>query len=492
MGISITNTIYLGKATPASAGGSHNLGWYATPEALQAAHPTGDNGDWAMVGSTDTVWTWDSDTSAWVDTGTTNAADRNLSNLTDTGKANIAALGTYNPGTAYVSGTIGQALYGKANTNLGNLAVSGKNIANWSSNVSNCITEIPQDIKVELSNGTVTLKAGSKVYMPNGAGNFDVITTTTDRTWTYNSDGKRFLCLTSTGYINNTADATNWVVSGATDPLAGSAWHDWYDTTNNVINHYTGDASTPSTTLSFPFALVTVSGGQVSSIDQVFNGFGYIGSSVFALPGLSGATAGGRNANGTLMAQKRTISNVSVVTSTAIATDVYVAIKNTGEISWSNPASRLIYKEPENLWYDTQLQAYQNAVFFTRVKFASSRISEFYPATTFHAVDYNDTEYIAHQAMPSSRYTNLTLPASAGTVTAPADGYLTVNKSATAAGQYINFINGSNGMNCNSIATSALPLRLYMPVSKGDVITINYDADGTTTMFRFVYANGAK
>lgn len=45
------------------------LGWYETEQALQAAHPTGQNGQWAIIGTTDTIWTWDSDTSAWVDTG---------------------------------------------------------------------------------------------------------------------------------------------------------------------------------------------------------------------------------------------------------------------------------------------------------------------------------------------------------------------------------------------------------------------------------------
>ena len=44
-------------------------GWYETEEALRAAHTTGENGQWAIVGSTDTIWTWDSDTSAWVNTG---------------------------------------------------------------------------------------------------------------------------------------------------------------------------------------------------------------------------------------------------------------------------------------------------------------------------------------------------------------------------------------------------------------------------------------
>lgn len=43
-------------------------GWYATPEALKAAVPIGENGWWAVVGTTDTIWTWDGDTGSWVDT----------------------------------------------------------------------------------------------------------------------------------------------------------------------------------------------------------------------------------------------------------------------------------------------------------------------------------------------------------------------------------------------------------------------------------------
>lgn len=42
-------------------------GWYATPEALKAAVPVGENGWWAVVGTTDTIWTWDSDTNSWKD-----------------------------------------------------------------------------------------------------------------------------------------------------------------------------------------------------------------------------------------------------------------------------------------------------------------------------------------------------------------------------------------------------------------------------------------
>lgn len=45
------------------------LGWYADEAQLTGSYPTGSNGQWAIIGSTDTIWTWDEDTGAWVDTG---------------------------------------------------------------------------------------------------------------------------------------------------------------------------------------------------------------------------------------------------------------------------------------------------------------------------------------------------------------------------------------------------------------------------------------
>jgi len=58
-----------------TAGDSNNLGFYATESALTTAYPTGSDGQFAIVGATDTVWAWDSDTSAWVDTGSSSAVD---------------------------------------------------------------------------------------------------------------------------------------------------------------------------------------------------------------------------------------------------------------------------------------------------------------------------------------------------------------------------------------------------------------------------------
>lgn len=46
---------------------AHDKGYFANPAALQEAVPTGVDGDYAIVGTTDTIWLWDTNTQAWVD-----------------------------------------------------------------------------------------------------------------------------------------------------------------------------------------------------------------------------------------------------------------------------------------------------------------------------------------------------------------------------------------------------------------------------------------
>ena len=57
---------YAALAQQASQGA---VGLYPNYEALYAAHDTGYDGNWAIVGDTDTIWVWDSDTGVWKDTG---------------------------------------------------------------------------------------------------------------------------------------------------------------------------------------------------------------------------------------------------------------------------------------------------------------------------------------------------------------------------------------------------------------------------------------
>lgn len=51
------------------------LGWFADETALNTAHPTGTAGQHATIGSTDTIWAWDTGTVAWVNTDSNSLGD---------------------------------------------------------------------------------------------------------------------------------------------------------------------------------------------------------------------------------------------------------------------------------------------------------------------------------------------------------------------------------------------------------------------------------
>lgn len=182
---------------------------------------------------------------------------------------------------------------------------------NKKQNVTNKITYIPQDINLELSDGTLTLKAGSKAYVPNGSGVFDVLSITNDTSVTQNINGSH-LVYVNTGRILWAKNESGFV-SGDTEP-AGINDGVWYNTTANRIEWYTGTGWSGNGGRSFPIARVTVSNGAISSIDQVFNGFGFIGSKAFVLPGVKALAANGRDENDNFVNVEITVPDVLVST----------------------------------------------------------------------------------------------------------------------------------------------------------------------------------
>lgn len=97
-------------------------------------------------------------------------------------------------------------------------------------------------------------------------------------------------------------------------------------------------------------------------------------------------------------------------------------------------------------------------------------------------------EYFTKLFAPSSKYVNLTLPASGGTVTAPADGWLEIRKSGTDQ-QYFKITTWIES--AGSVSGSNV-ISLFVPMKKGISATLTYNASGTTHVFRFVYAEGEK
>lgn len=252
-------------------------------------------------------------------------------------------------------------------------------------NITNCITKIPQDIKLELANGTLTLKAGSKVYVPNGknangSNKFDVVITQNDLSCTQSWNGTLAICYKNGKF---TTYALKDTYSGTTPPNLGV----FYNTSDNTIKRYV-DGTVESSGYCFPLGIATSTGGKITSIDQVFNGFGYIGSTVFALPGVKGLIPNGRNTDGSLKNTEFTIDAVKIDTKQSDWTQEQEQFINASSLSGRSIGDHY-YNEVNNY------NKCNNGTIIPYCSWGSAtltagRISNFTPKTAFHAVDYND------------------------------------------------------------------------------------------------------
>lgn len=110
-------------------------------------------------------------------------------------------------------------------------------------------------------------------------------------------------------------------------------------------------------------------------------------------------------------------------------------------------------------------------------------------------------EYVSGLSMPSDKYIDLTLGASGSTYTAPANGWFSISKVSGIANGTITLVNtlitDGNNQDQNFThrmvsPTTGMTLYGYIPAKKGDKVIVNYTATGTTTSFRFIYAEGAE
>ena len=203
--------------------------------------------------------------------------------------------------------TYTQSLNNKADKNLVNTGL-----------ITNCITEIPQDIKLELNDGVLTLKAGSVVYIPDGFEEDGVTKKFNRYTIPQNvSLGKPvntrvYVC--SYCIDNNTIDYTETQDCSSGNSSSGTQYNLFYDTVNNTCKRTDNTGSTWRVN-SFPFCIVSADNALgIVSIDKIFNGFGYIGYTVFVLPGVKGLCPAGKNEYGVLLSQSFTTESVKAYT----------------------------------------------------------------------------------------------------------------------------------------------------------------------------------
>ena len=350
-------------------------------------------------------------------------------------------------------------------------------------NISNCITYIPQDIKLELNNGTLTLKAGSKVYVPNGfesdgtTPKFDEVVIENDLTITPKDNKQTLVCYNIV--IKKLQE--NWLTSckSGNNP-SGFSFGYYYNTTTNRLNDY---RATIGDGASLPIAIVTDNGSIVTSIDQVFNGFGYIGSTIYALPGVKVRIPNGRNADGSLKSIDSITSSVKMITYDSRTYNEFDLCFNGNSFVWY---TKFNVKE-DNYCYNGNSKITQTVnVGRFRINQSSDngKIAWFTSKTVFHALDYNDKSTISGWSMPSSRYIDLTLGASGSTYTAPANGWVQLVIDSNANGFLSIDNNYFQGCGISSYIGGKVPMR------KGQIFYINYNGYIRTIEFRFIYAEG--
>lgn len=359
--------------------------------------------------------------------------------------------------------------------------------------ITNCITEIPQDIKLEINNGTITLKAGSKVYNGNGV----LKTTTTDiSSINANYDGQVLIALSKDFDVLLTGFVPGETVSEL--PTSTASFKIYYNTTDKKCYLDTTDGWQEC---SLPIALGTSTVSSWVSIDQVFNGFGFVGSTIFALPEVKGLSPNG-NDSLTGIKKNNIISIENILTYTCpnitanVILDLYANKIAINSQAFDKPTIDLIFFDEINNYNYAGL-GISNDIWVGSARIENGKIVLFNPKHPISLVDKNNSSWVAQQAMPSKKYINLELGISGTVYTAVANGYIQLVKQATAANQYLVAYDTnlpSTTVDENTIAikwsTSGVNDVLYFPVRKGQQFIIGYTFGGQTIAFRLIFAQG--
>lgn len=400
-------------------------------------------------------------------------------------------------------GTVLETLNNKVDLDGGNYVGSGlEDIieqTHISSKITNCITEVPQRIKLELNNGTLTLKAGSIVTVPNGfeangtTPKFDYMTVESDISISpiNYASSKHTICVHFGNSRLQALATKTQTFSGSSAPTVSSTYAFWYDTASNIVKA-TGDSGGGwEIGWSLPISIVDiVKGTGVTSIDQIFNGMGYIGSTVWVDKGVKALLPNGRNEDGTLRNVEITTSNVFTQTATWVSDNIIFSIASGGIGRWGG--NDVYYNEYDNFNY---FNGSKIPHCFIGTFAYSNGITSFQPKQPFRAVDYGDCllktdkAEISGWGMPSSKYIDLTLGASGTSYTAPANGWVFISANVSQAGGYVQIYKNIYSV-LQRVVTADTTAICLMPVKKGEAYNMYYTSITKTNMFRFIYAEG--
>lgn len=251
--------------------------------------------------------------------------------------------------------------------------------------ITNCITEIPQNINLILSSGTLTLKSGSILIAPDG----NQTTTSEDKTYTA-SGSSSYIGLLFVGKADGSIQGIYDVSkcgSGSSLPADGSTYTRFLNTTDNKIYRWSS-GTWSAWAVAFPLAICTVTSGTITSIDQVFNGFGFIGSTVFALPGVKGLIPNGRNPDGTLKNKSFVVN--SVLKNTLSNDNANTIVLSATTISCQKFPTTWKYDEEKNMIINVLTNEQRSYCVVGQIESVNSgTITSLKPSKILHVVDYD-------------------------------------------------------------------------------------------------------
>ena len=288
--------------------------------------------------------------------------------------------------------------------------------------ITNCLLEVPQRIKLELADGVLTLKAGSTVTVPNGfeadgtTQKFDYVTVESDIICSnYSSVVEACFIRYEAGKVFADWGTHHFVTRDNVDGYSGWA----YNTSANVIDYYNNGVG-QNIGCSLPLGVITGNGTNAKSIDNVFNGMGYIGSTVWVDKGIKCLIPNGRNEDGSLKNIEYTFpKTIQYYASTINVDGEYQWFVNEFGGTYSEYVSNLrvvkskvdmptpavntylrVYVEDENNWYYTNNGEpyFKNnmACLASYHADANNNVTRFEAQNTFRAVDYNEFSNTPH------------------------------------------------------------------------------------------------
>lgn len=211
---------------------------------------------------------------------------------------------------------------GKANVGLDNLNANGQMIIDsQNGTISNCITEIPQNIIYSFENNVFTFYRGSKLIGTGTTYTEIPQNTTTSSTLQANGvNGEWFL--TGSGAAGSVDVVMVYPTSACTSghssdrPTTGvGAGSTFYDVDNNMFSSYNPNTQSWDNFSRLPIGVIQRKNNTLI-IKAIFNGAGYAGHHAFVYPNNNGLWANGIE-NGTLKSGNTEMNSLLIVEMTA-------------------------------------------------------------------------------------------------------------------------------------------------------------------------------